>query len=87
MLIAYVLIQVKHRVHPNFAGQINLPPATGLFANPEDSHQPVSMRTPEAAEATDSLDGKEEAGGEAEAVWSVGVVATSQLLNYISAAR
>ena len=72
---------MKHRVHPDFAGRINLPHATGLFtAGGGDGYQRLTAGfvTPEAAEEEKEED---------EAFWRVGVVATSQLLNSTSAAR
>jgi hypothetical protein len=73
---------VKHRVHPDYAGSINLPPATGLFA--VSSPAGYCVRPVEVGEANYNVEDKEE---EDEAFWRVGVVATSHLLNSSPAAR
>ncbi len=79
--------QVKHRVHPDYAGRINLPPSAGLFA---DSAGGVSQRPAELAPASSLRDEQQQQVEEVEeedAFWQVGVVATSHLLNSSSAAR
>ncbi len=90
--------QVKHRVHPDYAGRINLPPSAGLFA---DSAGGVSQRPAELALASALGDEQQqrqrqqqqqqqvqvEEVEEEDAFWQVGVVATSHLLNSSSAAR
>jgi hypothetical protein len=80
---------VKHRVHPDYAGRINLPPSAGLFA---DSAGGVSLRPVELAPASSLRDEQQqqqqvEDVEEEDAFWQVGVVATSHLLNSSSAAR
>jgi hypothetical protein len=84
---------VKHRVHPDYAGRINLPPSAGLFA---DSAGGVSQRPAELAPASSLRDEQQqqqqqveevEEVEEEDAFWQVGVVATSHLLNSSSAAR
>jgi hypothetical protein len=84
---------VKHRVHPDYAGRINLPPSAGLFA---DSVGGVIQRPAELAPASGLRDEQQqqqrqqqvvEEVEEEDAFWQVGVVATSHLLNSSSAAR
>ncbi len=79
---------MKHRVHPDYAGRINLPPSAGLFA---DSAGGVSQRPAELAPASSLRDEQQqqqvEEVEEEDAFWQVGVVATSHLLNSSSAAR
>jgi hypothetical protein len=87
---------VKHRVHPDYAGRINLPPSAGLFA---DSAGGVSQRPAQLAPASGLRDEQQqgqqqqqqqvqvEEVEEEDAFWQVGVVATSHLLNSSSAAR
>ncbi len=81
---------MKHRVHPDYAGRINLPPSAGLFA---DSAGGVSQRPVELALTFNLRDEQQqqqqqvEEVEEEDAFWQVGVVATSHLLNSSSAAR
>ena len=83
-IFSFMNMQVKHRVHPDYAGRINLPPSNGLFADSAAGSGGL-WPAPEAPEATSAED-KEEEDAE-EAFWRVGVVATSHLLNSTSAAR
>ena len=74
------ILQVKHRVHPDYAGRINLPPSAGLFADwtGGEGEWRAERSLSAAVEAEE---------GEEDAFWRVGVVATSHLLNSNSAAR